>query len=732
MPRSPVRPVRLSARTFLLFSLVFLFIAGFSLFTYLSSLQAYEDRIEDVTLERINRTLETLDELRFDVERLANHIEVDPELQRALQSPPLLGSAAIASALNFTREARLVPYSLTSAYIDRYYVIALDLAAVFAPSTVHFLDTFLRYVVQFPPASIPATDYSMYERTWERIFLPETRVFVEGRETAVVPFFSSLGRDGPVLLVLVSARHLREDLRSILMLDDGYVSIRGPFDQTILTYGNQALAADAAEVRRYESSSNPPYWTVEVRYEEALLAASFQQYGNRHILTVVSFLLLGTLLTAFAAYQSYKPISQALSELYQSSLSGSDVLAPGEHAPRDLLTAGIRVLKDLAEQYREKAQEHILLELLQGSFNTDGNESVAVQTIEAELAPYPVHALAIELLSSPSEPYSPQTVVLAKARLKDEIQRRFQTSVDVISVDELVLATLVSHSDEVADRGADLAAWAQNTLGIPVRVTVGRPVQGIRDIRLSYLDTRRLLYTSGWENSNLMVWEQPHPQQGNWPDAIFTSKDEQALLSAVRNGDPDAVSELLDSAHDIVEQPGAPAWVREVFVSGLSVTVGRAWLEHRVEHTRQNFFQSGSLSDRVMLCRSELERLAREIARNRSRYQHDFYEDVRASIARHVFDPEISLQMIADEVEKSEYHLSRIMPQVIGENFKSYIDRTRMEHARLRLLEAPDEPVKSIMYECGYRQFNTFDRAFRRLYGVSPSEFRRQNRQKTP
>lgn len=155
-------------------------------------------------------------------------------------------------------------------------------------------------------------------------------------------------------------------------------------------------------------------------------------------------------------------------------------------------------------------------------------------------------------------------------------------------------------------------------------------------------------------------------------------------------------------------------------------------LEHRVEHTRQNFFQSGSLSDRVMLCRSELERLAREIARKRSRYQHDFYEDVRASIARHVFDPEISLQMIADEIEKSEYHLSRIMPQVVGENFKSYIDRTRMELARRRLLEAPDEPVKSIMYECGYRQFNTFDRAFRRIYGVSPSEFRRQNRSWTP
>jgi len=41
-----------------------------------------------------------------------------------------------------------------------------------------------------------------------------------------------------------------------------------------------------------------------------------------------------------------------------------------------------------------------------------------------------------------------------------------------------------------------------------------------------------------------------------------------------------------------------------------------------------------------------------------------------------------------------------------------------------RRLQADDAPIKAIARQCGYRDPNYFAKAFRRAFGLSPTEFR--------
>jgi AraC family transcriptional regulator len=53
-----------------------------------------------------------------------------------------------------------------------------------------------------------------------------------------------------------------------------------------------------------------------------------------------------------------------------------------------------------------------------------------------------------------------------------------------------------------------------------------------------------------------------------------------------------------------------------------------------------------------------------------------------------------------------------------------YIRKVRIEHARQRMLES-NEPLVEIALATGFADQTHFTRSFRRLTGMTPSEFRR-------
>ena len=88
-------------------------------------------------------------------------------------------------------------------------------------------------------------------------------------------------------------------------------------------------------------------------------------------------------------------------------------------------------------------------------------------------------------------------------------------------------------------------------------------------------------------------------------------------------------------------------------------------------------------------------------------------------------DQDLSLDTLAGHVGLSKDHFHDLFQSATGETPKEYVERLRLEWAALQL-RIRRVAVVEVALECGYRNHETFSRAFRRRFLTSPSEYRKQ------
>ena len=82
-----------------------------------------------------------------------------------------------------------------------------------------------------------------------------------------------------------------------------------------------------------------------------------------------------------------------------------------------------------------------------------------------------------------------------------------------------------------------------------------------------------------------------------------------------------------------------------------------------------------------------------------------------------------SIDALATEVATSAFHFLRIFDQVIGVTPGQYVLRRRLHRAATRL-RGSGETVAAVALESGFDDLSTFNRQFRRAFGLTPSAYR--------
>jgi len=92
-------------------------------------------------------------------------------------------------------------------------------------------------------------------------------------------------------------------------------------------------------------------------------------------------------------------------------------------------------------------------------------------------------------------------------------------------------------------------------------------------------------------------------------------------------------------------------------------------------------------------------------------------------------DPDLTLKKLSQRLGIHYNHLSRIINEKHGESFNNFINRHRIEEAKRRLTDPAfdDKNILEIMLATGFYSKSTFNTAFRKFTGSSPSDFRKKN-----
>lgn len=87
----------------------------------------------------------------------------------------------------------------------------------------------------------------------------------------------------------------------------------------------------------------------------------------------------------------------------------------------------------------------------------------------------------------------------------------------------------------------------------------------------------------------------------------------------------------------------------------------------------------------------------------------------------------LSLETIAEIAHFSPFHFHRIFRTITGETLNEYVTRQRIEKAALAILNQRGIDVATLAHQYGFNSHSAFTRAFKNFYGVSPTEFKKQN-----
>ena len=79
---------------------------------------------------------------------------------------------------------------------------------------------------------------------------------------------------------------------------------------------------------------------------------------------------------------------------------------------------------------------------------------------------------------------------------------------------------------------------------------------------------------------------------------------------------------------------------------------------------------------------------------------------------------------VASEMNMSVQTFRRRLMSVTGESPKAFISAIQMELAAKLLTNSPDMPISQVANRCGYDEATSFNRIFRKAYGMTPTQYR--------
>ena len=88
----------------------------------------------------------------------------------------------------------------------------------------------------------------------------------------------------------------------------------------------------------------------------------------------------------------------------------------------------------------------------------------------------------------------------------------------------------------------------------------------------------------------------------------------------------------------------------------------------------------------------------------------------------------LTIESVSRHALLSQSYFSYLFKVLTGQTFVEYLHNERIKRA-MELLAATEDRVLNICYACGFNNINHFNRIFKSIVGISPTQFRSSNRQ---
>ncbi|MCB5951984.1 response regulator [Enterococcus sp. BWT-B8] len=261
-----------------------------------------------------------------------------------------------------------------------------------------------------------------------------------------------------------------------------------------------------------------------------------------------------------------------------------------------------------------------------------------------------------------------------------------------------------------------------------IAVAIGPVVERISEISGSYQKAREMLATYGYLRTEKIISYEDDMKEGELSPTHPFKMDLADEISGLTQENSEVLVQKLCQHQDTFERTRMVRFFILTELTGL--------VKKKQQNAPEKFSSADALTNLIEISSSSehYEKMIREMINylievrihpSMSKYQ-SVINHALTFINEKYTDPDISLNMVADELSLSPAHFSTIFSQSLGKTFIEYLTDQRINLAK-SLLKETNQKLSEIAFEIGYNDPNYFSFIFKKKKGISPKEYRQKN-----
>ena len=379
-------------------------------------------------------------------------------------------------------------------------------------------------------------------------------------------------------------------------------------------------------------------------------------------------------------------------------------------------------------EVRVSQKSSVLSRFLRNAYRSTAEKSKALASVDLQIGQEKCAALCVQFEEICNEYFTADDLtarqliveqLITHAGAKLEVLDSMPTEiVAVLAVDAGFEAVL----DEII---SILNVSVAYEYGIELRIGVGNPVASIFEIHKSYEQAKEVIRYGESMGKNVRIFDQmdaldevvfyPVMTDDKISNYMIAGRAEEAkavIMGIYSENFRDNARMLSLEAVALVKYRVTNAVTSVAEKQGVSVHADTKKL--LTEKNVSKYF--AALTDMVDL-------IVKEIMTKKSNAQNILAVKVREYIQEHYMDCGLSVKQIANSLHFHENYISNLYKEEYGENLSNAIEQLRIEKAS-ELLRTTDIRIGEVAAAVGYSSDSSFRRAFKKITGVSPVDYR--------
>lgn len=493
--------------------------------------------------------------------------------------------------------------------------------------------------------------------------------------------------------------------------------------------GNEYLSC------RHISSVNDWHYILLMPTKESLV--SLYRMKNILLINILMALIFGVGLVILFSMKNAKPIHQLLNKfiaIENNSFSEKNIWEYINKST-DMIIQNDKNLKESLQQYKPIIRKSYLLEILNGSENNR-------KSLEFFEISFPYSNFIVLLFD-----FTHDKVFLEENLVEERIKKELflvskielQFNKKYISytleVEKGIIGVILNmaENDPIIDTIEMIKGELEVSANVLLTVAVGSKVTDITKIKNSYLLAKEALaYKIIRGAGSLILADELNKSTNHAIISIFDSNRERLIMEAIRNGNCEDAISLLENFTDELKNANLPIeFARCQFFSMMNIGF-RVLSEIDVDYT--NIFEdSNNPFDGIRKCSTIIEmsdkledvfrRVCQYISECRTLVKSNVINKIISYIDANYSDQNIGLTSLSESFNLSVSYLSYLFKEQTGTKFNEYLNSVRIENA-CKLLKNTNVSINEISLKVGYSNVVSFNRAFKRIYNMSPGQYR--------